>query len=175
MEILKEIAPRLSRLVLIGQSTYPGNAQAIKETEVAAAAFKVQVQYLDVVDPRDIDMTFREATKSRADGVLVLQNNILNSHRRQVTDLAAKSRLAAIYYAPEFSDNGGLISYAPSINSLYRRAATYLDKILKGAKPAELPVEQPTKFELIINLRAAKQIGLTIPQWVLVKADKVIR
>ena len=175
VEILKEIVPRLSRLALIGQSTYPGNAQAIKETEVAAAAFKVQVQYLDVLDPKDIDAAFREATKNRATAVLVLQNNILNSHRRQVTDLAAKTGIAAIYYAPEFLDGGGLISYAPSINSLYRRSAAYVDKILKGAKPADLPVEQPTKFELVINLKSAKQIGLTIPPNVLARADKIIR
>ncbi len=175
VEILKEIVPRLSRLALIGQSTYPGNAQAMKEAEVAAAAYKVQVQYLDVLDSKDIDRAFQEATKNRAIAVLVLQNNILNSHRRQVTDLAAKTGLPAIYYAPEFLDSGGLINYAPSINSLYRRSAAYVDKILKGAKPADLPVEQPTKFELVINLKSAKQIGLTIPPNVLARADRVIR
>jgi putative ABC transport system substrate-binding protein len=175
VEILKEIVPRLSRLALIGQSTYPGNAQAIRETEVAAAAFKVVVQYLDVLGSKDIETAFREATKGRADGILVLQNNILNSHRPQVADLATKTRLPAMYYAPEFLNSGGMISYAASINDLYRRSAAYVDKILKGAKPADLPVEQPTKFEFIINLKAAKQIGLTIPPNVLTRADRVIR
>ena len=175
LELLKEIVPRLSHLAVIGQSTYPGNAQSLKETEVAAAAFKVQIQSLDVLDFKNIEIAFQEATKGRADGVLVLQNNVLNSHRRQLTELATKTRLPTIYYAPEFLDSGGLISYAPSINDLYRRAATYVDKILKGAKPADLPVEQPTKFEFIINLKAAKQIGLTIPPNVLARADRVIR
>ena len=175
VEILKEIVPRLSHLAVIGQSTYPGNAQSLKETETAAAAFKVQLQYLNVLDPKDIETAFRETTKGRADGVLVLQNNILNSRRRQLTDLATKTRLPTIYYAPEFLTSGGLISYAPSINDLYRRAASYVDKILKGAKPADLPVEQPTKFELVINLQAAKEIGLTIPPNVLARADRVIK
>jgi putative ABC transport system substrate-binding protein len=175
VELLKEIVPRFSRLAVVGQSTYPGNAQSVKETDLAAGALKVQVQYLDVLDPKDIETGFREASKWRADGVLMLQNNVLNSQRKQTVDLAIKSRLPTIYYAPEFLETGGLMSYATSINDLYRRAATYVDKILKGAKPAELPVEQPKKFEFIMNLKAAKQIGLTIPPNVLARADKVIR
>ena len=175
LELLKEIVPKLSRLALVGQSTYPGNAQALKETELAAEALKVKLQYLDVLDPKDIETSFREAIKRRADGVLVLQSAVLNSQRKQTVDLATKSRLPTIYYAPEFLEIGGLMSYATSINDLYRRSATYVDKILKGAKPAELPVEQPKKFEFIVNLKAAKQIGLTIPPNVLARADKVIR
>jgi len=175
LELLKEIVPKLSRLALVGQSTYPGNAQALKETELAAEALKVKLQYLDVLDPKDIETSFREASKRRADGVLVLQSAVLNSQRKQTVDLATKSRLPTIYYAPEFLEIGGLMSYATSINDLYRRSATYVDKILKGAKPAELPVEQPKKFEFIVNLKAAKQIGLTIPPNVLARADKVIR
>jgi len=175
VELLKEIVPRLSRLGVVGESTYPGNPQSLKETELAAGALKVQLQYLDVLDPKDIETAFREASKGRADGVLMLQSAVLNSQRKQTTDLALKSRLPAIYYAPEFLDAGGLMSYAASITDLYRRAATYVDKILKGAKPADLPVEQPTKFEFIINLKSAKQIGLTVPPNVLARADKVIR
>jgi putative ABC transport system substrate-binding protein len=175
VELLKEIVPKLSRLAVVGASTYPGNAQSLKETELAAGALKVQLQYLDVLDPRDIETALREANKGRADGVLLLQSAVLNSQRKQIADLAMKSRLPAIYYAPEFLDAGGLISYAASITDLYRRAATYVDKILKGAKPADLPVEQPTKFELVINLKTAKQIGLTIPPNVLARADRVIR
>ena len=175
VELLKEIVTKLSRLAVIGQSTYPGNAQSLKETELAAEALKLQLQYLDVLGPEDIETAFREARKTRAGGVLVLQNNVLNSQRKQTADLAIKNRLPTIYYAPEFLDSGGLISYAASINDLYRRSATYVDKILKGAKAADLPVEQPIKFEFIINLKAAKQIGLTIPPNVLARADKVIR
>ena len=175
LELLKEIVPKLSRLAVVGESTYPGNAQSLKETELAAGALKVQLQYLDVLDPKDIETAFRDTSKGRADGVLLLQSAVLNSQRKQTADLATKSRLPAIYYAPEFLDAGGLMSYAASITDLYRRAAAYVDKILKGAKPADLPVEQPKKFELIISLKAAKQIGLTIPPNVLVRADKVIK
>jgi ABC-type uncharacterized transport system substrate-binding protein len=135
----------------------------------------VQLQYLDVLDPKDIETAFRAASKGRADAVLVLGNFILNPHRAQIADLAAGSRLPAIYNAVEWVEAGGLMSYGTSIPDLFRRAATYVDKILKGAKPADLPVEQPTKFELVVNLKAAKQIGLTIPQSVLYRADKVIK
>jgi len=175
VELLREIVPKLSRLAVIGQSTYPGNSQSLKETKLAAEGLKLQLQYLDVLDPKDIENAFREARKTRAGGALVLQNNVLNSQRKETADLAIKNRLPTIYYAPEFLDSGGLISYAASINDLYRRAATYVDKILKGAKPADLPVEQPIKFEFIINLKAAKQIGLMIPPNVLARADKVIK
>jgi putative ABC transport system substrate-binding protein len=175
VELLKEVVPKLSRLTVVGEPTYPGNAQSLKETELAAGALKVQLQYLDVLDPKDIEPAFREASKGRADGVLMLQSAVLNSQRKQTTELAIKSRLPAIYYAPEFLDAGGLMSYAASITDLYRRSATYVDKILKGAKPADLPVEQPKKFEFVINLKAAKQIGLTIPPNVLARADRVIR
>ena len=175
LELLKETVPKLSQLAVIGESTYPGNTQSLKETELAAAALKVHLQYLDVLDSKDIETAFREANKRHANGVLVLQSPILNSHRKEATDLAIKSRLPAIYYAPEFLDVGGLMSYSASITDLYRRAATYVDKILKGAKPADLPIEQPTKFDLVINLKAAKQIGLTIPPNVLARADRVIK
>ena len=135
----------------------------------------MKLQYLDVLSPKDIETVFRAASKGRADGVLVLNSPVLNSHRTQVADLAVKNRLPAVYAQPEFMDVGGLMYYGASYTDLFRRAATYVDKILKGAKPAELPVEQPKKFEFIINLKAAKQIGLTIPPNVLARADKVIR
>jgi putative tryptophan/tyrosine transport system substrate-binding protein len=162
-------------VVVFGNSIQPGNPQASKETELAAAALKVKLQYLAIGDPKYIGTAFRTASKGRADAVLVLGSPVFNSHRTQFVDLAVKSRLPAIYRTPEFVETGGLMSYGASITDLYRRAATYVDKILKGAKPADLPVEQPTKFELIINLRAAKQIGLTIPPNVLARADKVIK
>jgi len=175
LELLKEIVPRLSRVAVLGTSTTSGTAQALKEIELAAGVFKVQLQYLDVRGPKDIEAAFREARKGRADAVLVLQSGVFNFQRKQIADLAVKSRLPAIYQAPEWVEDGGLMSYGVSVTDLYRRAATFVDKILKGAKPADLPVEQPKKFEFIINLKAAEQIGLTIPPNVLARADRVIR
>ena len=175
LELLKEIIPKLSRVAVFGNSIQPGNPQALRETELAAGALGVQLQYLDVRGPEDIETAFREAKKGRAEALLVLGNVVVTSHPKQFVEFAAKSRLPAIYWSPEFVEAGGLMTYSVSINDLFQRAATYVDKILKGAKPADLPVEQPTKFELIINLKAAKQIGLTIPPNVLARADRVIR
>ena len=175
LELLKEVAPRLSRVAVLGTSTNPGNPQAVKETELAATAFGVQHLYLDMRGPEDIEAVFRAATKGRADAVLVLQSPVATSHRTELANLAIKSRLPAIYNREDFVDDGGLMSYGTSYTELFRRAAIYVDKILKGAKPADLPVEQPKKFEFIINLKAAKQIGLTIPPNVLARADKVIK
>jgi putative ABC transport system substrate-binding protein len=175
LELLKEIVPRLARVAVLGDSTTPGNAQALKEIELAAGALKVKLQYLDVLDPKDIETAFRAANKGRADAVLMMTSRVFVLQRTQIADLAAKSRLPAIYDRREFVDDSGLMSYGTNFTDLSRRAATYVDKILKGAKPADLPVEQPIKFELIINLKAAKQIGLTIPPNVLARADKVIK
>jgi putative tryptophan/tyrosine transport system substrate-binding protein len=175
LELLKEIVPKLNRVAVLGTSTNPGNAQGLKETELAAKAFRVQLQYLDVRDPKDIEIAFREASREQADAVLVLGGPVVLPQRTKVAELAVKNRLPAIYNRPEFVEAGGLVSYSASYTDMSRRAATYVDKILKGAKPADLPVEQPTKFEFIINLKAAKQIGLTIPPNVLARADKVIK
>jgi len=175
LELLKEIVPKLSRVAVFGTSTTPGSAQALREMERAAGAFGVKLQYLDVLDPKDIETAFRAASKGHADAVLVLVSGVAASHRTEIAELAIKSRLPAIYFRSEFVEDGGLMAYGVSITDLDRRAATYVDKILKGAKPADLPVEQPKKFEFIINLKAAKQIGLTIPPNVLVRADKVIK
>jgi putative tryptophan/tyrosine transport system substrate-binding protein len=175
LELLKEIIPRLNRVAVIGTSTRQGTEQTLKEMEPAAGALGVKLQYLDVLLPKDIDTVFQWASNGRAQGVLGLWGSVLNSHRSQVVKLAAKSRLPAMYSIREFVEAGGLMSYGVSISDLDRRAATYVDKILKGAKPADLPVEQPKRFELIINLKAAKQIGLTIPPNVLARANKVIK
>ena len=175
LELLKEIVPKLNRVAVLGTSTNPGNAQGLKETELAAKAFRVQLQYLDVRDPKDIEIAFREASREQADAVLVLGGPVVLPQRTKVAELAVKNRLPAIYNRPEFVEAGGLVSYSASYTDMSRRAATYVDKILKGAKPADLPVEQPKKFEFIINLKAAKQIGLTIPPNVLARADKVIK
>jgi len=175
LELLKEIVPKLSRVAIIGNSTEPSYAQVLKEIELAAGALKLKLQLLDVRDPKDIETAFRAARKERADAVLLLTASVLNSHRAQVVELAVKNRLPAAYPVPQFVEAGGLMNYGPSFNDLFRRAATYVDKILKGRTPADLPVEQPMKFDFIINLIAAKQIGLTIPPNVLVRATKVIR
>ncbi len=175
LEILKEILPKLSRVAVFGTSTRPGNAESLKEVELAAAAFKVQLQYLDILDGKDIETAFRAARKGRAGAVLMLGNPVAPSQRTQITDLAVKNRLPAIYPGRDYVEDGGLMTYGVNHSDLARRAATFVDKILKGAKPADLPVEQPIKFEFIVNLKAAKQIGLTIPPNVLVRADKVIR
>jgi putative ABC transport system substrate-binding protein len=175
VELLKEIISKLSRVAVFGNSIQPGNPQALKETELAAGALGVHLQYLDIRTPKDIENAFRQANKGHADAVLVLGNVVVTSDPKQFVELAAKSRLPAIYWSPEFVVAGGLMAYSVSITDLFRRAAIYVDKILKGAKPADLPVEQPTKFELVINLKAAKRIGLEIPQSLLYRADKVIK
>jgi ABC-type uncharacterized transport system substrate-binding protein len=176
LELLKEIVPRLSHVAFFGTSTLPGNAQSLKETELAGGAFGVKLQFLDILDPHDIETAFQAASKGRSDAVLMMAaGSFLNTHRTQVVDLAVKSRLPAIYNFPEFVEAGGLMTYGVSTTDSSWRAANYVDKILKGAKPADLPVEQPKKFEFIINLKAAKQIGLTIPPNVLARADRVIK
>ncbi|HEU4340592.1 MAG TPA: ABC transporter substrate-binding protein, partial [Candidatus Binatia bacterium] len=175
LELLREIVPKLSRVAVFGNATQPGSPQALREINLAADGFTVQLQYLEVQGPKDIETAFRAANKERADAVLVLAGPVLASQRKQVAELAAKSQLPTIYNRPEFVEEGGLVFYGVSYTDLFRRAATYVDKILKGAKPADLPVEQPTKFEFIVNLKAAKQIGLTIPPNVLARADRVIR
>jgi len=175
LELLKEIIPKLSRVAVFGTSTLPGHAQLLKETELAAGALGVKLQYLDILGPKDLETTFREASKGRADAVLVLGGGVLSSQRTQVVELAGKSRLPTISSGREFVEAEGLMSYGVNVTDLDRRAATFVDKILKGAKPADLPVEQPTKFEFIINLKAAKKIGLTIPPNVLARADRVIK
>jgi putative ABC transport system substrate-binding protein len=171
LELLREIVPKLSHVAVFGDSANASNTQALKETELAAGPFGLRLQYLDVRGYKDVETLFRAATKGRADGVLVLSRPLLLSQRKQVADPAIKSPLPTIFAQSEYVEDGGLMSYGVNNNDLYRRAATYVDKILKGAKPADLPVEQPTKFELVINLKTAKQIGLTIPPNMLARAD----
>ena len=175
LELLKEIIPRLARVAGIGESTNPGIAQSVKETQRAGEALKVQFQFIDVKDLAAIEPSFRTAANNRVDAMLIMGGPILNSDRKQVVDLATKWRAPAMYNEQGFVEVGGLMTYSVSFAHLHRRSATYIDKILKGRAPADLPVEQPTKFEFIINLKAAKQIGLTIPPNVLARADKVIR
>ena len=175
VEILREVVPKLSRVAVLGTSTDPGYAQVIRELELAAKAFGVKLQYLDVLDSKELETAFRVASKGGADGVLVLTSPVFTSQQRQLAEIAVKNHLPTIFSDARYVEAGGLMTYGVSFLDLDRHAAVYVDKILKGAKPADLPVEQPTKFEFIINLRAAKQIGLTIPPNVLARADKVIK
>ena len=174
LELLKEIVPRLARVTVIGTSTVPGTGQTLREAEIAATALGVQLQYLEVTGPQDIETQFRAASRGRADGILVLASPVLLSHRTRLADLAVRSRLPVMYYTTEFVKDGGLVSYGVSAADLFRRAAAYVDRILKGANPADLPIEQPTKFELVINLRAARALGLTISPSVLARANETI-
>jgi ABC-type uncharacterized transport system substrate-binding protein len=175
LALMKEILPKLSRVAIIGNSQNPGDAQTLREAILAAGAFEVYLRYLDVLEAKDLESAFQAAAKGRADALMVLGNPMLNANRKRVVDLAIKHRLPASYARPEYVAAGGLIYYGTNYNDLYRRAAYYVDKIIKGAKPGDLPVEQPTKFELVVNMSAAKQIGLTIPPGVLARADRVIK
>ena len=176
LELLKEIIPKLSRVAVFRTSTQPGSAQSLKEVELAANAFGVKVQNLDVLGSKDIETAFRAANKGRADAVLMMASGaVVSAHQIAIAELAVKNRFPVIYSFSQFVEAGGLMSYGVNQYDLDHRAATYVDRILKGATPADLPVEQPRKFEFIINLKAAKQIGLTVPPNVLARADKVIR
>jgi putative ABC transport system substrate-binding protein len=175
LELLKEAVPGALRVAVLFNGANPSNVTALKEVEIAARSLGVQIHPSDARDTSDFERAFDVATRQRANALLVQRDPRNNSHRAQIVALASKSKLPGMYPGVEYVDAGGLMSYGVSSTDLYRRAATYVDKILKGAKPADLPVEQPTKFELVINLKTAKQIGLTIPPNVLARADKVIR
>jgi len=176
LELLKEIVPKLSHVAALGNSAALGNAGLLKEVNLAAEALKLQIQYLDVLSPRDIETSFQSASQERAGAVLVLGSRFMGRHRAELVDLAAKNRLPAMYPDSRWVvRSGGLMTYSTDLTDLSRRAATYVDKILKGAKPGDLPIEQPTKFDLVINLKTAKQLGITIPDTVLYRADRVIK
>jgi putative ABC transport system substrate-binding protein len=175
LELLKETFPEVSQVAVLRNVANPGTAFSLKETEVVAKSIGVQVKTVEVRSPDEFDGAFRAVVAARPDALITLSDAMLWNHRTRIADFAVKSRLPAMFPEKEYVDVGGLMSYAPSLPDNFRRAATYVDKILKGAKPADLPVEQPTKFEFVINLKTAKQIGLSIPPKVLVRADKEIR
>jgi putative ABC transport system substrate-binding protein len=175
LELLKEIVPKVSRIAVFVAQAHQRNATLMKEIEATAQALGLRLQILTLREAKDIEPAFQSTSKGRAGAILVEANPVLLSQRSKVTDFAVRSRLPVIYNREEYLEAGGLMIYAASITDLYRRAATYVDKILKGAKPADLPVEQPMKFEFVINLKAAKQIGLTVPPNVLARADRVIK
>lgn len=174
LQLLKEILPKASRMAILWDRGGLASTSHVKEAEAAARVLGVQLQSLEVGDAKDLESAFQAAAKGGALALLVVATGLLNSHQARIANLAAKARLPAIYTSSQFIPVGGLMSYAADGVEQFRGAATYFDRILKGAKPADLPVQQPTKFELVVSLKAAKQIGLTIPRSVLVQADKVI-
>ena len=176
LELLKEAVPRISRVGVLWDGNAPGPAIAFKEYEAVARGLKLEFQSLEVRGPDpDVDGAFQAAAKGRANAPIVVRSREVDRHLKRIVDLAIKNRLPSVWEGSEFVEAGGLMSYTSDDPANYRRAAYYVDKILKGAKPADLPVEQPTKFEFIINLKTAKQIGVTIPQSLLFRADKVIK
>jgi putative tryptophan/tyrosine transport system substrate-binding protein len=175
LELLKEVVPTVSRVAVLSNLLNPGNAPQLREAEVAARALRLRLQPLEVREPGGIDRAFEAMRRERADAVLVLSDVMFSGHGQRIADLATKGRLAVVYGHVRHAETGGLIVYAVDVFDLYGRTSTYVDKILKGAKPADLPVQQPTKFELIINLKTAKTLGLTIPPSVLARADEVVQ
>jgi putative ABC transport system substrate-binding protein len=175
LELLKEVVPIASRVAILWNPTNSSNSLQIKEISPAAKALSLRIQSLEASKPDDLEPAFVAMVRERADALSVFADPFLSTHRARLAQLAAKNRLPAMYGNSEYVEAGGLMSYAPSFSDMHRRAATFVDKILKGAKPADLPVEQPMKFEFVINLKTAKQIGLTIPPNVLARADKIIR
>jgi putative ABC transport system substrate-binding protein len=177
LELLTQAVPGVSRVAVLWQPGAFGDRadkDRLKEAEVAAGALGVWLHFVEARGPGDFDRAFSDMTRARAGALTVLPSGMFIGERRRLVDLAAKHRLPAVYQSRESVDAGGLMSYGPNFSDLFRRAATYVDKILKGAKPGDLPVEQPTKFELVINMKTAKALGLTIPQSVLWRADEVI-
>jgi ABC-type uncharacterized transport system substrate-binding protein len=175
LELLKETIPKLSRVAFLFDPTGPSNLIELEQLRGPAGGLSVALRTVEARGPADIEKAFSTMIRERVDGFTTASGPVNNTNRIRITDLAAKNRLPAVYHQNLFVEGGGLMSYGANLVEMYRRAATYVDKILKGAKPADLPVEQPTKFEFIVNLKAAKQIGLTIPPNVLARADKVIK
>jgi len=175
LELLKEVVPKVSRVAVLWNPDNPGGVPQLRQAEAAARALGVRLQTLEARSPHELDSAFAAMTRERAGALVILNDAILGVNlSKQIAELAAKSRLPAVHGVPEYAQVGGLMVYGANLLDLERRAATFVDKILKGAKPADLPIEQPSKFELIINLNTARALGLTIPSSVLLRADQVI-
>ena len=174
LQLLKEVVPGISRVAVLSNPNIPSQAIDLREAKVAAGSLKMQLQVLEAQAPSDFARAFSAMTKERAGGVIIITSSMFYDQRTRIAELAARSRLPAIYTAQDYVEAGGLMAYGVNLGESFRRAATYVDKILKGAKPADLPVEQATKFDLVINLKTAKALGLTIPQSLLLRADEVI-
>jgi putative tryptophan/tyrosine transport system substrate-binding protein len=174
LELLKETVPKVSRMAVLWNPTTRGNALALREAEIAARGLGVELQVLEARGLNDFESAFAAMSRKRAGALLVLGDVMFTTHRRRLADLAAKSHLPAMYGTRQFVDDGGLVSYGANILDNFRRAAVYVDKILKGAKPSDLPIERATKFELVLNLKTAKALGLTIPPALLLRVDQAI-
>ena len=174
LELLKEVVPSASRVAVLLNPANPTNPLQLKEIQAVAPALGVTLLPLEAKEPNDIDRAFAVMRNQQPGALIVFGDLMFGTHQKRMAELALKSRLPAIWAVKENADAGGLMSYGTNFDDLYRRAAGYVDKILKGAKPADLPVEQPTKFELVLNLKTAKALGLTIPQTLLLRADQVI-
>ena len=175
VELLKEVLPKASRLAILWNPTNQVKAADFRETQGAARALGIELRSVEVNGADNLEPAFAVMKRAPVDGLLVLADAFTNTHRRRILELAAKSRLPGMYFTREWVEAGGLLAYGPAEPDMFRRAATYVDKILKGASPADLPIEQPTKLELVINLRTAKALGLAIPESVLIRADQVIQ
>jgi putative tryptophan/tyrosine transport system substrate-binding protein len=174
LELLKEVVPKLSRVAVLWNPNSTSATLNWKENQQPARQLGIQLFSLEVRSPSELDKAFEAATNVRAGALAILPDPVISTNLERIVDFAAKSRLPSIYQSSEFADAGGLVTYGPDRADLFRRAATYVDKILKGTKPGDLPIDQPTKLELVVNLKTAKAIGITIPQSVLFRADKVI-
>jgi putative ABC transport system substrate-binding protein len=175
LEILREVVPKVSRVAVLASPAHPGEQRELRETQSTARALGITLQYNQVRGTADVQVAFDKIVKDNANALLIFPDPVTHAHRKQIAEFAAKRRLPSMFGRKEPVEDGGLISYGPKLEEVYRRIPVHVDKILKGAKPADLPTELPTKFEFVINLNTAKQIGLTIPPNVLARADKVIR
>ena len=174
LSLLKEAVPGVARVAVLSNPANPETGPMVKSLEVAARSLGVQLRVLEVRDPTEFEKAFATITKERAGAIMVLTDSLFYTHSKRIVELAAKSRLPATYGLRQNVDDGGLMFYGATLADMYHRAATYVDKILKGAKPTDLPVEQPTKFELVINMKTAKTLGIKIPNVIMLRADKVI-
>jgi len=174
LEILREVVPKLTALVVLLNTANPLTAIQWKQTEISARTLGIQLQSVELRRPEEFKDAFAKVARQRPDGITMVADRFLLAHRMQIVDFVAKTRLPAIYPYRDFVVAGGLMSYSPSYEDLFRRSATYVDKILKGAKPSDLPIEQPTKFELLVNMRTAKTLGVPIPPSLLLRADHVV-
>jgi putative tryptophan/tyrosine transport system substrate-binding protein len=175
LQLLKEAVPRLTNVAVLSNPTLPSHARDVRELEVAAPSLKVRLHVAEARAPNEFPEVFAMTTRKQADAVLILTGSMFFAHRARLAELATRNRLASVYLLRAYAEAGGLMVYGPSVPEMYRRAATYVDRILKGAKPGDLPVEQASKFELVINLKTAKALGLTIPPSVLARADQVMQ
>jgi putative ABC transport system substrate-binding protein len=175
LEILKEVAPKISRVALLGNPANAGNPSQVRHAQNAARTLGMRLHSLEARGPSEIESAFAAMTTERVGAVIILIDSTLIDQRTRIADLAARRRLPMVSGTIEIAEAGGLMAYGPSVRDMFRRAAAHVDKILKGAKPADLPFEQPTKFDLVINLRTARALGMTIPQSVLLRADQVIQ